>query len=55
MGAMEVEEKMEMGICFLYDEPFTLEHQLLHHKNIQIIVMDEEEIEPEIEGLVEHN
>lgn len=51
LGAMEVEESMEMGLCFLCDEPFTLEHQLLHHKNIKIIVMDEEEIEP---GLVEH-
>jgi hypothetical protein len=47
LNALEVEEKMELGLCFLCDEPFTLEHQLLH-KNIKIVTMDDEDdVEPE--------
>ncbi|PNY00270.1 hypothetical protein L195_g023546 [Trifolium pratense] len=39
----EAEEKMEMGICFICDKPFSLEHQLMHHKNIQITMKDKDE------------
>jgi hypothetical protein len=50
LSALEVEEKMELGLCFLCDEPFTLEHQLLH-KNIRISVVDvDEEVEPDCES-----
>ncbi|CAJ2628684.1 unnamed protein product [Trifolium pratense] len=50
----EAEEKMEMGICFICDKPFTVEHQLLHHTNIQMIVKeDEEEIDLDSEGFIE--
>ncbi|MCI16697.1 hypothetical protein A2U01_0037841, partial [Trifolium medium] len=51
LSDLEVEEKMEMGLCFLCDEPFTMEHQLLC-KNIRIFMMDDEdEGEPEHEAL----
>jgi hypothetical protein len=50
----EVEEKMEMGICFICDKPFTVEYQLLHHTNIQMIMKeDEEEIDLDGEGPTE--
>ncbi|CAJ2645523.1 unnamed protein product [Trifolium pratense] len=50
----EAEEKMEMGICFICDIPFTVEHQLLHHTNIQMIMKEnEEETELDSEGPIE--
>jgi hypothetical protein len=47
----EAEEKMEMGICFICDKPFSVEHQLQHHTNIRITMKDEEEVESESEVL----
>jgi len=38
-SAFEVEEKMEMSLYFLCDEPFTMEHQS-DRKNIKIFMMD---------------
>ncbi|CAJ2673208.1 uncharacterized protein LOC123900042 [Trifolium pratense] len=43
LSAVEVEEKMEMGLCFVCNEPFTVDHAL-KHKGIRykVIEMDEE-------------
>ena len=40
---MEVEDEMKKGLCFVCDEPFTLDHAA-KHKNISFVVveMDEE-------------
>jgi hypothetical protein len=51
LSALEVEEKMEMGLCFLCDEPFTLEHHELKHKRIRFKVM---EMDEEVDWDVSH-
>ncbi|CAJ2667102.1 unnamed protein product [Trifolium pratense] len=53
LNALDVEDKMEMGLCFICDKPFNFEHQLWHHKNIQIVMMDEEEVEKECESFTQ--
>ncbi|XP_045819251.1 uncharacterized protein LOC123912737 [Trifolium pratense] len=54
LNVEEVEEKMEMGICFICDKPFSVEHQLLHHTNIQMIMkQNEEKTELDNEGPIE--
>jgi hypothetical protein len=34
LNALDAEDKLEMGLCFICDKPFTFEHQLRHHKNV---------------------
>ncbi len=47
LNSLQVDGKIERGLCFLCDEPFTIEHQLVH-KNINIFMMDiEDEEEPQ--------
>ncbi|KAK2438827.1 hypothetical protein QL285_023561 [Trifolium repens] len=49
LSALEVEEKMEMGLCFLCDEPFTLEHHEWKHKRIRFKVMEmDEEVDRDV-------
>jgi thioester reductase-like protein len=51
LSALEGEENMEMRLCFLCDEPITLDHYYqLKHKNIQIVLRDIDEAEVELEG-----
>jgi len=38
LSAIEVEEKMEMSLCFLCDEPLTLDHNQLKHENVKIVM-----------------
>jgi hypothetical protein len=47
-SALEVEEKMEIGLCFLCDKPLTLDHFQLNHKKIKIVMrdIDEDEVRP---------
>jgi hypothetical protein len=44
LSALKVEERMELGLCFLCDELFTLDHAMKKHKSIQVkvIEMDDE-------------
>jgi hypothetical protein len=44
LSALEVEERMELGLCFLCDELFTPYHAMKKHKSIQVkvIKMDDE-------------
>jgi hypothetical protein len=50
LSVMEVEEKMEMGLCFLCDEPLTLDHFQLKHTNVKIVMRDIDEDEVQAEG-----
>jgi len=48
-SAIEVEEKLKMSLCFLCDEPLTLDHHQIKHKNVKIVMrdIDEDDVEPE--------
>jgi len=42
LNALEVGGKMEMGLCLLCDESFTLDH-VMKHKGIRLVVIDMDE------------
>ncbi|PNX59036.1 hypothetical protein L195_g051215, partial [Trifolium pratense] len=43
LSALDVEEKMELGLCFVCDEPFTIDHALKHKRiRFKVIEMDKE-------------
>ncbi|PNX90358.1 dynamin-related protein 4c-like, partial [Trifolium pratense] len=55
LSALEVEEKMERGLCLLCDELFTPDHAKHKRIRFKVIEMDEVDVEPESEASSKNN